>query len=59
MNHKIKIGIVETEYEGTEDYLKIEVPSLIDKLVSLKDFVPIEDSAESQSISSNDEKPGF
>lgn len=38
MNHtiRIKIGSIEIEYEGTEDYLKNDLPSLIDKIVNLK-----------------------
>lgn len=38
MDHKIriKIGTIEIEYEGTEDYLKKDLPELIDKLISLK-----------------------
>ena len=37
MDHKIriKIGSIEIEYEGTENYLKNDLPELIDKLVSL------------------------
>ena len=43
MNHniKIKIGSIEIEYEGTEDYLKNELPNLIDKLVSLKEIAQV------------------
>jgi hypothetical protein len=33
MDHriKIKLGALELEYEGTEDYLKNELPKLIEK----------------------------
>lgn len=38
MDHKIKIklGNLEVEYEGTESYLKNELPLLIDKLCEIK-----------------------
>ncbi|WP_443632966.1 hypothetical protein ABXT64_10925 [Candidatus Marifrigoribacter sp. Uisw_064] len=38
MEHKIKIkiGSIEIEYEGNEEYLKNDLPNLIDKLIDLK-----------------------
>ncbi|NVK08492.1 MAG: hypothetical protein HWD89_05525 [Tenacibaculum sp.] len=55
MNHniRIKIGSIEIEYEGTEDYLKNDLPSLIDKLVALKG-IPMEEPA-TESNNGNDE----
>ncbi|WP_422083828.1 hypothetical protein [Ulvibacterium sp.] len=49
MNHniRIKIGSIEIEYEGTEDYLKNDLPSLIDKLVALKGIQSEESASES------------
>jgi len=53
MDHKIriKIGSIEIEYEGTENYLKKDLPELIDKLVSLN--LPISNEKESITDSSS------
>jgi hypothetical protein len=42
MEHKIKIkiGTIEIEYEGNENYLKKDLPDLIDKIISLKSSIP-------------------
>lgn len=57
MNHniKIKIGSIEIKYEGTEDYLKNDLPALIDKLVALKGVQTEEPISES--TDETEEKP--
>jgi len=37
---RIKIGAVEVEYEGTDDFLRDELPLLLDKLATLGTRVP-------------------
>lgn len=44
MEHKIKIkiGTIEIEYEGNENYLKKDLPDLLDKIITLKNSIPNE-----------------
>lgn len=51
---RIKIGAVEVEYEGTDDFLRDELPLLLDKLATLGARVPAENSGGGVAASTNE-----
>lgn len=56
---RIKIGSLEIEYEGSDEFIKVELPMLLDKLYELKGSSEVEESDDDETQDGNGKAPGL